>query len=297
MLSPIIVFSFNRLIPLQRLIYSLAANTESVESDLYVFVDGARTDKEGEMEKVHSVQRYVQNIEGFKSVQYHFSDVNHGLGPSIIYGTTEVLRKYGKAIVLEDDLILSSNFLSYMNQGLDRYEKEKEIFSICGYSSQVKRPDGYSADSYFCTRSSSWGWGTWLDRWETVNWSLNDFYQYKKYRKTFNNWGGSDCWHMLNDWHDGRNKSWAIRFCFSQFLQNKLSLFPLISKVANEGFDGEGTNCRKYSRFKYDFDTGGKKTFIWPTEIKMNKHLYSSAKKYHSLSARLYSKIMYLIYG
>lgn len=204
---------------------------------------------------------------------------------------------YGKAIVLEDDLAFSANFLAYMNQGLDKYKEERKVFSICGYSNKVKVPKGYVYDTYFCTRSSSWGWGTWADRWNSVDWELKDWDKYLMMKKAFNKWGGSDCFKMLNDWKYGRNQSWAIRFCFAQFLQNKLSLFPIKSKVSNNGFDGDGTNCKKWSRFKYEFDETNNKVFMHPDEISLNKDLYKSAMSYNAVLIRIYSRIMYIIHN
>lgn len=224
--APIILFAFNRLESLKATVASVLRNSEATESDLYVFVDGARPNKQGEMKKVHEVHEFVKTISGFKSVNYIFAKQNKGLGPSIIAGVTEVINRYGRAIVLEDDLVLSHNCLSFMNQGLDKYEKDPKVFSVCGYSNKVKVPNGYLADSYFCVRSSSWGWATWSDRWNSVDWDLMDWKKYEGMKSAFNRWGGSDCFGMLQDWKEGRNKSWAIRFCFSQFLQKKTFSFP-----------------------------------------------------------------------
>lgn len=294
--APIIIFAFNRPESLKQLISSLLLNTECIDCDLYIFVDGARANKEGEVLLVKLVQEYVKTIVGFKSINYFFSETNKGLGPSIIAGVSEVINKHGKAIVLEDDLMLTSNFLAFMNQGLEKYENEQKVFSICGYSNKVNRPCDYIPDSYFCTRSSSWGWATWADRWNSVDWNLEPFDQYVIHKKAFNKWGGSDCFGMLNGWHDGKNKSWAIRFCFSQFLQDKLSLFPIESKVINDGFDGQGTNCKSWSRFKYEVDNSGSKEFSWPVNISLNKKIYSEAMWYNSILIRVWSRIMYLLY-
>ena len=295
MLAPIILFAFNRLTALQQTIASLLANDEARDSVLYIYVDGARPDHEGEDMKVQVVRDYVSSIRGFKEVHTDFSDGNRGLGASIIRGVTEVIHKHGRAIVLEDDLVLSPNFLCFMNHGLARYARESRVFSICGYSNKVKVPRGYEADTYFCTRSSSWGWATWADRWDSVDWEFEHWDTYKPHATAFNRWGGSDCWKMLRDWHDGRNQSWAIRYCFNQFLQNKLSLFPIISKVDNRGFDGEGTNCKKWSRFKFVFDTECKRNFTYPNEITIHPQLYKSAMSYHSIMMRIWSRVMYLL--
>lgn len=297
MLAPIIVFAFNRPEALKNTIDSLLKNEEAKYSDLYVFVDGPRLNKPNENEKVNQVKEYVKGICGFKSLNYFFSENNKGLGDSIILGVTQIINKYGKAIVLEDDLVFSTNFLSYMNQGLEKYEQEEKVFSICGYSNKIKIPKDYNFDAYFCTRSSSWGWGTWADRWNTVDWELKDWAKYSQMGKAFNKWGGSDCFRMLRSVKEGWGNSWAIRFGFSQFIQNKLSLFPTKSKVKNDGFDGTGTNCKKWSRFKYDFDYIGSKDVLFPSEINLNHELYKSAMSYNTILIRLYSRLMYILYN
>ncbi len=294
-LSPIILFAFNRVDALKNTISSLLNNSEAKESIIYIFVDGARANKEGEAEKVLAVQNYVKTIAGFKKIHYLFSEQNKGLANSIISGVSDVINKYGRAIVLEDDLVFSSNFLAFMNAGLDKYENESKVFSICGYTNKVKILKGYDADAYFCTRSSSWGWATWADRWNSVDWELSDWEQYAKMGRAFNRWGGSDCFQMLKSVRFGNGQSWAIRFCFAQFLQDKLSLFPTVSKVKNDGFDGDGTNCKKWSRFKYEFDEIGYNKFSYPLPIKLNKNLYKSAMSYHNLLIRVWSRFMYII--
>ena len=281
---------------LQTCVTSLLANDEAARSDLFVYVDGPRSMVDGEKEQVQSVRDYVKTIKGFKSVACKFAMENQGLAKSVIRGVNEVIREYGRAIIVEDDLCVSKNFLAFQNQGLNLYQDKKEVFSICGYTNKVKAPSDYHFDAYFCTRSSSWGWATWKDRWNSVDWNLDDWQAQKKNVKKFNKWGGSDCWKMLNDWREGRNSSWAIRFCYAQFLQGGLSLFPLVSKVNNNGFDGRGTHAKKWSRFKFDFDKSSNKEFFLPNDYCINKSLYKQAMSYHSVPIRIWSKIMYLIH-
>lgn len=293
--APIILFAFNRPDAIRRTVESLKRNTEASESDLFVFVDGPRESCPSDVDNVHRVKEYVNTITGFSNVERKFSETNRGLALSVITGVSDVINRYGRAIVLEDDLILSENCLSFLNQGLDMYEEKHEVFSVCAYTNKVSIPKNYNDDAYFCVRSSSWGWATWADRWNSVDWELNDWAKYVGMKNAFNKWGGSDCYGMLQGWRNGLNKSWAIRFCFAQFLQQKLSLFPVISKISNEGFDGEGTNCKKYNRFKYVFDKTSNKTFRFPVGVVLNSQLYKSALSYHSIPKRIWSKIMYLI--
>lgn len=291
--APIIIFAFNRTEPLRGLLESLRRCPESQESDLYVFVDGARNAEEAT--RVQAVREYAESIEGFKTIHHEFSDTNKGLGPSIIAGVSKVISRHGCAIVLEDDLVLQPNFLHFMNEGLARYADEKKVFSICGYTNKVVPDRKYPFDAYFCARSSSWGWATWADRWQTVDWELEPWDDFKKYRHQFNKWGGSDCFGMLEGWKTGKNRSWAIRFCFSQFMQDKLSLFPIKSLVKNDGFDGNGTNCKKYSRFRYELLDGGQRDFRFPDIVKTNHKICRQALAYNGIMIRIWSKLMYMI--
>ena len=294
--APIVLFAFNRLDTLKRCVDSLLENEEAAASDLFVFVDGPRPERSEDFIHVNSVREYVKTISGFKSLHYRFAECNRGLAPSVIDGITTVIEQYGRAIVVEDDLYVSGNFLAFLNAGLERYKDNSRVFSICAYTNAVKRPKDYPYDAYFCTRSSSWGWATWKDRWDNVDWNLTDWPAQKRYARAFNKWGGSDCWKMLNDWHKGQNSSWAIRFCYSQFLQNKLSLFPLVSKVGNEGFDGRGTHGKKWSRFRYVLDSSSDKEFRLPDIVEINPGLDKQALSYHSIPSRIWSRIMYLLH-
>jgi hypothetical protein len=263
---------------------------------LYVFVDGARIDKLGEGDKVKCVQEYVKQIAGFKSLTYGFSETNKGLANSIISGVSKVIYECGSAIVLEDDLIVSMSFLRFMNDGLQKYCDSKSVYSVCGYSNKMNIPFNYKPNTYFCTRSSSWGWATWKDRWAVVDWELSDWNDVERNRRQFNKWGGSDLYKMLKGWHTGKNNSWAIRFVYSQFKNNAISLFPTRSLVDNNGFDGTGTNCKTYSRFKCDYDGGDNIVFTYPDNIELNAKIYRKQMKYNGISIRIWSRIMYLLY-
>jgi hypothetical protein len=77
-------------------------------------------------------------------------------------GVAEVLEEHGRAIVLEDDLVLSPHFLQYMNDGLDRYEDDARVASIHGYVYPV---DGPLPETFFLKGADCWGWATWSRAW------------------------------------------------------------------------------------------------------------------------------------
>ncbi len=292
MLAPIIIFAFNRPDRLQAMIKSLNANSLYDDSDKFVFVDGPRNDVDAErIKEVVTIARNITN-------NVKASSANKGLGTSIIEGVTSIINKYGKAIVLEDDLILMPGFLTFMNQCLDTYESDSRIFSVCGYGLKINRPEGYQGDVYLSLRSSSWGWATWADRWNSVDWQVTDYETLRssrRMRRAFNR-GGSDMYGMLRDYMEGRNHSWAIRFCYSQFKQGKYSVHPFLSFVDNEGFGSDATNCcQTYSRFKTELNTGTK--IMVPSHLQVEEKLIKQLRRYHSIRLRIYSKIRKMLEG
>lgn len=292
-LAPIIIFAFNRLDVLKNTIASLAANDEARDSDLFVFVDGARPDKEGEVEKVKAVQEYVKAINGFKSVSHRFSNSNKGLAASIISGTTEIISKYGKVIVVEDDLYLSQSFLHYMNVMLDKFEEDERVMQVSGYGSKLTRPCGYTWDVYLNERAHSWTWGTWKDRWDTVDWEVKDFTQLKANRKLQRAFckRGSDLYGMLKGYMEGKNNSWYIRFNYSMYKQHRYSVCPVRSLVRNDGFTAEATHCNTYNRYKIDFEEYHNGLFSIPKHLAPNERIMRDAVKYWSLRYRIYGKL------
>lgn len=288
MLAPIIIFAFNRPEALKRLKESLASNYLYKESEKFVFIDGPRN--ENDQNKINDVVEIAQTITSNVTV----STANKGLGTSIITGVSSIFQKYEKAIILEDDLICTPNFLSYMNQALNFYEKDDRIISVCGYGLKIKRPKNYVGDVYLSGRSSSWGWATWKDRWEQIDWNMKDWKEFSsdpQRIKAFNR-NGSDMFSMLKDYMEGKNKSWAIRFCYNQFKLGKYAVCPFLSKVNNEGFGEEATNCKQqYSRFKVNIDQSGNTHFSFDPQILPNKQIEKECYHYHSIKMRIYSKI------
>lgn len=294
--APVVVFGFNRPEVFCETIKALKNNSLAPESNLYIFIDGPRNNHD--VPKVAEVVKIAHAVTGFKSVTVNASSANKGLAQSIISGVTEIIEQYGKVIVVEDDLIVAPSFLTFMNQFLNKYEHDYRIFQISGFGVKIRPPKDYKYDIYINIRAQSWTWGTWKDRWKTVDWEVSDFIelsQDKKKQRAFNK-GGSDLFGMLKGYMTGINNSWYIRFNYSMFKQKKYAIVPVKSLVLNEGFGAEATHCNTYNRYKVDFQRDEKHYFTSPCVIEPDSRLYQQAVKYWSIRYRIYGKIMTLLY-
>ena len=292
-LAPIVVFGFVRANTLSEVFEGLKKNRLAADSDLFVFVDGPR--KEENRKDIREVVKLCHSISGFKSVTIKESERNMGLDPSVIAGVTEVINRYGKAVVLEDDVVPGDNFLDFMNQCLDTYETDNRIMSISGWAIDIKIPQDYPYDVYMFGRSSSWGWATWKDRWDSIDWDVTDWNDFKhdlRAIRWFNGYGGSDQFGMLKKCMEGGNM-WDARFNYSLFRQGKYSIIPLVSKTYNIGFDNQATHCKpvKYKRYTTTLDLSGKSRFNISTRIEPNKEIIRQRLWVSSWYVRITTKL------
>jgi GT2 family glycosyltransferase len=119
LLSPVVIFAYNRPIHLKKTIEALQENIYSSDTEVYIISDASKHSED--VSKVEEVRSYIREISGFKQINIVERDRNHGLANNIISGVSEIINKYGKIIAVEDDLIVSHNFLCYMNSALEFY--------------------------------------------------------------------------------------------------------------------------------------------------------------------------------
>lgn len=291
-LAPICLFVYNRIPQALKTLHALRNNNLAEQSILYIFSDGPK-DQDG-ANKIMKLRKQLREVDGFRSVKITESESNKGLSKSIIDGVTTVLEKHGKVIVLEDDLITSPNFLDFMNQALDSYSDNSKIFSVSGYTMNLKGLRNYPKDFYTAYRASSWGWGTWDDRWNKVDWEVKSYSSFiknplKQFRFTR---GGSDMPGMLRDQMNGRIDSWAIRWCYEQFNRDLFAIFPAKSKIISIGFGPDATHTKKTKRFFTVPDESNNRVFKFDSSIVPDKKLMRQFRGKFSIISRLKDKFI-----
>jgi len=291
LLVRVILFTYRR-VP-DKTIESLLKNSLAKESELFIFSDGYKN--EIDKKDVLEVRQYLKTIDGFKNISIYESRKNKGLANSIIAGVTKIINEYEKVIVLEDDLIVSSDFLDYMNEALAFYKDDKKIWSISGYTPNLKCLKDYDKDVYLSVRANSWGWATWKDRWDSIDWEIKDWKEFKKDKKAVEkfNLGGNDMYKMLELQMLGKIDSWAIRWCYNQFKQNKYTVYPKYSKIINNGFADEKAQHNSGQKWdKFDVALCNKKLRFEKISI-VNKQILKEFKDLYSIG--LYTKIGYFL--
>lgn len=286
--APLILFVYSRLEHTKRTIEAVKRNKEAIYTDLYVFCDAPNPKStEKELSEIFATQEYLTTLkEGFAKIKLEISQEHRGAGKAIIRGISMVLAERGMCIILENDMEVSPLFLEYMNKCLVAYKREKKIYGIASTSYNFKIPKWYKKDLYLLTRTESWGWGTWSDRWQNIDWEVNDFdrLRHSKHLQNKFNKGGNDLYHMLKDQVEGKTDTWDLQWAWHVFKQRGFFVYSRYCFQENKGFDGSGRHCGNDNYILNYFSptyTKGNLDISF-TELKPNVIIMNRFRRYHN---------------
>jgi hypothetical protein len=287
-LAPIALFVYKRPEHVKKTVAALVRNEGAINSILHVFSDAARTSED--IPAVTAVRQYLPDIKGFKEVIVHTQIENLGLARSIISGVSSLCNKYGRAIVLEDDLVTSPFFLTFMNEALDFYENTPEVMHISGCRYPVNTFE--TKGTFFLNVPLCWGWATWKRAWDTFDKNIDVMQKFdsKMVRRfDFNNTYAF--WKQLELNKSGVLDTWFVFWYANLFFRQGLALFPARSLVQNIGMDNSGTNSGYSDDYKVKLsDT---RIRIETIELIENDKGYEAHSKYFkSIKMNLFKRIL-----
>ena len=275
--APIALFTYCRADHTRNAVESLLRNKEAAESDLFVFSDGPKTEEK--RKAVEENREYIHSITGFKSIHIVEHKKNQGLANSLIAGITEVVNKYGRVIVVEDDLILSPYFLKFMNEALEKYKDNDRVGTISAFVPPVKEE---LPETFFLMYFQCWGWATWKRAWDLIEKNPKPLLRGLRFKKKkFDVGGGCGNYGNLYCQKVGLVDSWYVRYYASLFLKGMLSFYPGHSLAVNNGMDGTGTHCKNTG------NVASPSCYLRPIELKdiivaENKYAYTVFSNYFS---------------
>ncbi len=247
-LTPIAVFAYDRLDHFEKMFTALTACNGFSNSPVTIFLDGAKS--ESDAPRVEEVREFARTL-NLPNVTFVERENNMGLKASIYDGVGALCKKYGRVIVLEDDLIVSPCILDYFNAGLEKYKDESRIWSIVGYQYDV--PQLRSLDrALILPFAHCWGWATWDRAWEQFDInapvSRADLGS-RAFKRFFDVDGIRDYTAMMGLALDGKINSWFIRWYYKVFSEHGVCVFPPVTYVANIGMGSGGTHSSGLSPY------------------------------------------------
>ena len=281
-LAPVCISTYVRLEHLRQTMAALELNTLASQSEIYVFSDAA---KPGDEANVQAVRDFLKTLSGFKSVTVFEREKNNRVFNNR-EGMMRVLQRYGRLILLEEDVITAPGFLSYMNEALDFYRDAPHILSICGYCPPLNQHA--RTQSFVLPRFCAWGMGITLENYRKIQPIPLDALDHidRKHMARF----GDDIFEMVCKDARGELDALDVRAMYHQYLTGALTLYPQHSLVRNIGFDGTGLHCGKTNHF--DHKTLWKKTedFEFSTNPSLDPRMVAANMKFRRQRMRTLKK-------
>ena len=247
--TPVAFIIFNRPDTTERVFAEIA---HAKPPKLLVVGDGARSNREGEVEKVVATRAIINRVDWPCEVLTNFSEVNLGCKVRVSSGLDWVFEQVPEAIILEDDCLPNPTFFRFCEELLQRYRDDQRIGMISGDNFQL----GYRLNDdsyYFSNLNHIWGWASWRDRWqndydvELKHWPkvrdegrMADWYGSKVLQKSF-------CKDFENVYH-GRIDTWDYQWNFGSRLNGRISALPNVNLISNIGFGAEATHTIAFNK-------------------------------------------------
>lgn len=288
----IAVFCYKRAAKLKASMEALLKNPECSTMEIVFFCDGHKGDKD--YQGVKETRAYIDSLKGFRNIYKHYRERNISTGPNFKQGITWLCENYDQFIVVEDDLVVTPNYISYLLQGLQFYKEEKSVFCVTGFCFPIDIK-GYVYDSIIYQRFCSYGWASWADRVKHVKWDKEELTHIIDTSPGFKerlNKEGHDLFRMVKKQIDGTISTWDIQMQVHVAENQFKVVYPIISKGFNIGFDQESTNTFGIDYLKTTLDNGTKRSFNFCPVNVIEPFLQSQLRKPYGLPALVYRKIV-----
>lgn len=237
-MAPIVMISYNRPELVRLTMKNVSLANGAANHEIFMFIDGPRNENDkSKQDEIHSiVMSYQKKLPGLAIIR---RDVNYGCRGNIVDAISTTVSKYGKVIVIEDDVLISRTFLEYMDEALAFYEDDKSIWSINAYQSpNLRIPRDYPYDVYLDPVNMCWGWGTWADRWKQVDFDMKDWASSRTDPELIArlNRAGRQLLRMIELQAAGVLKTWDVQCAYHVAKNGLMSIEPRFQLSKNIGF-------------------------------------------------------------
>jgi len=248
--TPVALFVYNRPRHTKRVLEALARCEELERCQIVICCDGPKMPKHAA--DVAATRDIVRAWAPKFSADVIERQTNLGLAHSIVGGVTRLCAEHGRVIVLEDDLVPTPDFLSFMLAGLDRYAADDRVAQVSGCLLTGTAPHA-SADGLFLPLATTWGWATWQRAWRLFRWHQqidpSELERDPAFRARFTLDGAHATERLLQYRLQDKHDTWGVLWSYALAKADQLVLYPAHSLIWNGGFDKSGVHCSGWEEF------------------------------------------------
>ncbi|MFW6359628.1 MAG: sugar transferase, partial [Chroococcales cyanobacterium] len=164
---------------------------------------------------------------------------NLGCDDNSVSAITEALSQYSTALFLEDDVVPNPYYYDRMCRLLEAYRPFQKVFSVGAYANFPGGVDELVSEDFMVSRRIfSWGFGTWADRWNSINieglkTAYNPFGKFCNVPVTL-----QTKFTITNQFFLEKNNQldWCISMTLASLYQDQIHITPMVSFIKNIGF-------------------------------------------------------------
>ena len=210
---------------------------------MFIVVDGARSDRPGEAEKVQQSRAFKDLVDWECDLKVNFAETNMGCKDRIASGITWAFEHVEELIILEDDCVPDLSFFQFCQELLEKYRNDNRIFYISG--SNHDHCEQFNESYAFSKRLNIWGWATWKRAWQHFDVTMKQWLVIKQDRYFKNILRKYDRVKLDKAYqlaYEGKTDTWDYMWSVTCFANNALDIVPRVNLVRNIGFDSSGTH-------------------------------------------------------
>ncbi len=268
--APVIIFTICRHKHFKNEIESLKKNAWAKYTDVYIGFDYPA--KAEHWDGYKKICEYLEmgDFSVFKSFNVIRREKNYGPAKNRDALLNDIIYKqYDRWIYLEDDIILSPNFIEYIDKCLALYEDNDDILAVNAYSQELDWLCDNDANIIFqSSQCSAWGLGHWKKKYDDMRLEMKNGYLVKNFDRAYKtgllkNMIKCERYKYIFETLIGKEPSLILAPTDTSHgayleLKNKYVVTPRLTKARNMGFDGSGETCvnisNKNNRSSMNYD-------------------------------------------
>ncbi|MCQ2497615.1 MAG: hypothetical protein MJ133_01405 [Lachnospiraceae bacterium] len=208
-------------------------------SKLYHISDAANTEEK--QKKVEEVRNYVrENIDWPCEFITNYASANIGCKNRIVSGLDWVFSQEEKAIIIEDDVVVSKSFYRFAQEMLDRYSDNDQVMMVTSGNGVTTYDNGN--DYWFSHNCSIWGWATWRHAWEKNDVNLTQWPKLKKDKilyKFYDERAARIYERGIDSVYSGELNTWDYGWLLAKAVYNGMEIVPCVNMMKNVGIESE----------------------------------------------------------
>ena len=223
---------------------------------VYLAVDGPRSDREGEADRVAACQALAGTIDWECDVHTLFREQNLGCGLGVSGAISWFFEHEERGIILEDDILADPSFFGFASELLDRYADDERVFAITGTNFVPPEHMTDTSTYRFSRVPVVWGWATWRRVWQTYNFDM-----------------------MARHAVD----TWDLQLVFASMAAGRYTATPPVNLVENVGFRADATHTLRTPDYLRSVESIAVPTSPAPVELDeradrwLMRHVYGAS--------------------